>query len=119
MLLKNNEKCREKMDTAEEKAALVALKAVLWLVLEDLPLSKYSSLMKLLKELEVPFVDKLNLSEKTNYESYDSAMEFLNALCKSAEDSLRQKTGGGRSSQSWLTRAQTSPCEKSWSSMHK
>ena len=90
-LIKNNERCQEKIMSNQDKAALIALKAVHWLVNEDLPLSKYSSLVRFLKELDVPFADHLNISEKINYESYDSAVEFLNALSESAEESVKKK----------------------------
>ena len=62
-LQENNERCKEKMESDEEKAARIGMKAVHWLVNEDLPLSKYPSLVKFLKGLDVPFADKLNVSE--------------------------------------------------------
>ena len=53
--------------------------------------NKFSSLMKLLRELEVPNVDKLHISNNATYKSYESAIDFLKSLASSAEESLKSK----------------------------
>ena len=40
-----------------------AMKVVYWLASENLPLSKYESLMQLLKDLEVPKIASLKIRE--------------------------------------------------------
>lgn len=87
----NNTRVVEKQDKAEDLAAKLALKVVHWMVMEDLPLNKFSSLMQLLKELQVPNIDKLQLSDKLKYDSYTSAVEFLKALASSADEALQSK----------------------------
>ena len=87
----NNKKAVLKLGCAEELVAKIALKVVHWMIMEDLPLNKFSSLMKLLRELEVPNVDKLHISNNATYESYESAIDFLKSLASSAEESLKSK----------------------------
>lgn len=87
----NNKKAVLKLGCAEELVAKIALKVVHWMIMEDLPLNKFSSLMKLLRELEVPNVDKLHISNNATYKSYESAIDFLKSLASSAEESLKSK----------------------------
>ena len=50
----NFEAAVSKASSQEDEAIIKAMKVVYWLALENLPLSKYQSLMQLLKDLEVP-----------------------------------------------------------------
>ena len=87
----NNERVAEKQDATEDIAGKLALKVVYWMVTEDLPLSKFPSLIQLMKDLHVPNIDKLQVSEKVKYDSYTSAVGFLQALSSSADEDLKSK----------------------------
>ena len=49
-----------KANSEEDEGVIKALKVVYWLASENLPMSKYESLMQLLKELEVPKIHCLS-----------------------------------------------------------
>ena len=72
----------KKVLSEEDKAVVKALKVVYWLAEKDLPLSKYESLINLLKELELglPKLSALKVSERVGYDSYYSANEMLKAI---------------------------------------
>ena len=66
------QKAVNKATSKAEMAIIVALKAVYWLVKEGLPLSKYSSLMTFLHELETPHISRLKLNQHTDYNRYNT-----------------------------------------------
>ena len=74
------------MNTDEDEAILKAMKACYWLINEDLPLSKYQSLMELLRHLGVPRLETLKVKDQEAYQlyqSYYSATEILKGIfCK-------------------------------------
>ena len=74
---------------AKEKGATKRLEVVKWIVNEDLPLSKFQSMISLLKELKTPDTD-MSEEECPSYESRWSANEFLKALSTVAEEDVNQ-----------------------------
>ena len=70
----NNAKCKQ------DEAIIKTLKLVNWLACENVPLSKFESLMNLLKELGVPGLGSLNIGDRINYNSYYTANELLEAI---------------------------------------
>ena len=64
----------------KDKAILVCFKAVNWLCCESLPLSKYTSLMSLLKDVNTPDINLLAVDKRTDYTSYKSAADILLAM---------------------------------------
>ena len=57
----NNAKCEQ------DEAIIKTLKLVNWLACENVPLSKFESLMNLLKELGVPGLGSLNIGDRIDY----------------------------------------------------
>ena len=53
----------------EDEAIMKAMKAVYWMASENLPMTKYESMMQLLKDLGVP-IACLQVSERVDYKSY-------------------------------------------------
>ena len=70
----NNAKCKQ------DEAIIKTLKLVNWLACENVPLSKFQSVMNLLKELRVPGLGSLNISDRIDYSSYYTANELLEAI---------------------------------------
>ena len=66
-----------------------AMKVVYWLASENLPLSKYESLMQLLKDLEVPKIASLKI--RVDYESYYTANEILSAISSQIDKEVNEK----------------------------
>ncbi len=64
----------------EEKAILVGMKVAYWLAQEGLPLSKYGSLIRLLKFLRTPDIEGLSVNDRVNYESYYTATELVETM---------------------------------------
>ena len=58
------------------------MKAVHWIVSEDLPLSKYDSFTSLMTECKVTDVDKLKVSESVSYTSRYTANDILEVLAE-------------------------------------
>ncbi len=81
----------EKAHSKQEEAVMIALKCVFWLVKEDLPLHKYTSLMTFLRELKVPNIESLYITDKLKYESETSAYGMLEALSNVIDKSLTSK----------------------------
>ncbi|KAL5022803.1 hypothetical protein ScPMuIL_001958 [Solemya velum] len=75
----------------EEEAILKAIKTVFWMASENLPLSKYEGLMGLMKDLEVPKLECLKVSERIDYTSYYTANEILAAISDQIEEEVDQK----------------------------
>lgn len=67
------------------------MKVVHWLATENMPLSKYETLMKLLNELEVPGLGCLQIGNKIDYQSYYSANEMPEALSDVLDDETNEK----------------------------
>ncbi|KAK3747890.1 hypothetical protein QZH41_001354 [Actinostola sp. cb2023] len=80
-----------KANSQEDEAVIKALKVVYWLASENLPMSKYESLMQLLKELEVPKIECLKVNNRIDYESYYTANELLSAISSQIDEELDKK----------------------------
>ena len=76
----NQEEVAKIVLTKEENGIAQAVKAVHWIVSEDLPLSKYGSFMSLMAEYEATDVDKLKVSESASYTSRYTANDILEVL---------------------------------------
>lgn len=46
-----------------EEAAVVAMKSVYWLAIENMPLNKYPSLMSFFKFLKYPYIEELDVGK--------------------------------------------------------
>ena len=80
-LMQNHmEMATKKALDSSEKAVQIAMQCVYWLVKEKLPLSKYASLLDLLKSLGVPNIEALKHSDTINYSSEKSANGFLEII---------------------------------------
>ena len=62
----NFEAAVSKAFSEEDEAMIKAMKVVYWLASENLPLTKYESLMQLLKDLGVPKIACLKVSERVD-----------------------------------------------------
>ena len=81
----------EKALTKEEEAVVVAMKAVFFLVQEDLPLSKYTNLINFLKHLNTPYVEHLQVNDRVDYTSPYVASEILKSLSKVVDSQITEK----------------------------
>ena len=63
----------------EDEVIMKAMKAVYWMASENLPMTKYESMMHLLKDLGVP-IACLQVSERVDYKSYYTANDILSAI---------------------------------------
>ena len=81
----------QKALTKEEAAIQVAMKAVFWLASECIALSKYGSLIALLKHLEVPNIQALNVSDHTTYDSYNTATGLLDVLSAVIDENISKQ----------------------------
>ena len=86
------EKAAAVAETKQEKAVAIAMKAVFWMCSENLPLSKFSSLMELLKRLGVPNIEHLMIGKRIDYTGYNSACGFLKVLSDVIDVNLVMKT---------------------------
>ena len=80
-------KCRQSfeaavaaVDTKELEGILACMTCVFWLSKEEIPLSKYESLMNLLTRLKTPYIQDVKVGARTTYQSYKSAVGFLEAI---------------------------------------
>lgn len=81
--------CQAKSSSKEDKAVTVLMKVVKWLCDEDVPLSKYKSMMNLHQDLCVP--DIAILQTGINYDSQYTANDLLDSLSAYADNELSQK----------------------------
>ncbi len=75
----------------EESGIVACMKVVYWMAKEAVPLSKYSSLMELLRELGTPNMDALKFGERVTYGSYNTACDLLNSISKTIDKSVTDK----------------------------
>lgn len=87
----NMKKAVNKALTTEENAILVCFKAVHWLCQENIPLSKYHSLMTFLQSVNTPNITSLQLTDKINYSSYDTALDILQAISDTTDKQITEK----------------------------
>ena len=79
-LKKNIDKLNKKALSEKEKGIITCLKVTLWMVNENLAITKFSSLMQLLQDLKCPDIDILKVTNEINYTSDFSFGEFLQAI---------------------------------------
>ncbi len=73
--------------SAEDQAVIKAMKLVKGLTDEDVALSKFESLMRLMKDdYEVPHLKSLNINDKIKYESHYAANQLLIAMNSQLEE---------------------------------
>lgn len=83
------QKLQAKHHSAKEKAALVALRSVYWLVKENIPLSKFHSFIAFQKGVGVEDLAALTVSPGVSYVSDYAAHEFLKALSETIESDTK------------------------------
>jgi hypothetical protein len=71
---------------------IVALKTVYFLAQEGIALSKYTNMMKFLKEVGTPNLDSLNVNKRADYSSYNTAVDLLTALSHVIDENIKKKT---------------------------
>ena len=77
----DHQKAINRVCTKEESAIIVALKTVYFLAQEGIALSKYTNMMKFLKEVVgTPNLDSLNVNKRADYSSYNTAVDLLQGL---------------------------------------
>lgn len=76
----NLKKTVENVHNKEEKAIVIAMKAVYWLSKEGIALSKYSSMIRFLKDIGVSDIDSLNVKKHVDYSSYNTANDLLKSI---------------------------------------
>lgn len=76
----NLKKTVENVHNKEEKAIVIAMKAIYWLSKEGIALSKYSSMIRFLKDIGVSDIDSLNVNKHVDYSSYNTANDLLKSI---------------------------------------
>ncbi|XP_061170873.1 zinc finger protein 862-like [Saccostrea echinata] len=89
-LKENMDQCQKKHTTKYDDAIKSLLTCVNWMVSENLPLSKFKSLIDLLNELSLENIAILKSFCNINYESEFSASELLDSLSKVADTHLNE-----------------------------
>ena len=84
-LIEDRERVVKKMFSQKEHAVVVALKSVLWMARENIPLSKFSSFIQFQRSVGVD-LSALAVSPGVSYESDYSVHEFLQALSDVIEE---------------------------------
>lgn len=79
------------VDKKENCAITSVMKVVYWLAKECIPLTKYQSLLQLLKQLGTPNLDALKIGERIDYGSYTTACDILNALSETIDQNVTEK----------------------------
>lgn len=87
----NLEKTINKMDSKEYSGIILCMKVVYWMTKEGIAMTKYRSLMGLLKNLNTPNMEVLNVGDAVNYTSYNSACEFLAAVSEDIDIEVTKK----------------------------
>ncbi|XP_070569233.1 zinc finger protein 862-like [Ptychodera flava] len=75
----------------EEDGIQSCLKVVYWLAKETIPLTKYPSLMGLLRELGTPNLDVIQCGQRVTYSSYNTACDMLNSISNTIDRDVTQK----------------------------
>lgn len=92
-MAKQFEDMRDRAVNDQEHAVIVAMKVVYWLAKESLPIHKYGSLLNLLKDLKVPFLEHLSARNAT-YSSDKAAGDMLESISsvirKNTENQLQR-----------------------------
>ena len=66
------------------------MSTVYYMAKEDLPLSKYESMIEFQKYQGVTKLQELNMAQRANYESKTAAEGFLTSFCESIRDDLHE-----------------------------
>ena len=56
-----------------------------------MPLNKYTSLMKLLRDLDTPHIELLSVDKRTYHDSYKAALDILDAMSKHIDQEVSKK----------------------------
>lgn len=67
------------------------MRVIFWMAKECVSLSKYQSLIQTLKLLDTPYFDVLKINGKTDYSSYTTACDILNALSSTLDETVTEK----------------------------
>ena len=81
---------KKKSTSVQDKAALVLLKCVHWLCVENIPLSRLKSLQTLLHDLGLQDIALLK-ERAIQYQSYLSVRELAKSLSDVVEEELKEK----------------------------
>lgn len=87
----NLKKAVNKALTQEEEGIIVAMKTIYFLVQEAMPLSKYGRVVEFLKDLNTPNIDKLQVNDRVDYTSYNTALDLLKAVSSVIDKSVTEK----------------------------
>ena len=72
--------CTQAALTKQEQALVIAFRCMFWLCKENIPITKFRSLMNLLCKLSVPNIEHLQCKDNVDYTSNSSADSFLSVL---------------------------------------
>ena len=75
----------------KEKAAGHAVRAMHWIIQEDLPIAKYPRLMELLREYEVQDIRELNVTSQVTYSSRHTATDLLEVFSEQVDEEALQQ----------------------------
>ena len=78
---------------SKKKAAGHAVRAMHWIIQEDIPIAKYPTLMELLRQYEVQDIRELNVTSQVTYSSRHTATDLLQVFSEQVdEEALQQLT---------------------------
>ena len=81
------------MLSKKEKAAGHAVRAIDWIIQEDLPIAKYPRLMEFLREYEVQDIRELNVTSQVTYSSRHTTTDLLEVFSEQVDkEALQQLT---------------------------
>ena len=86
----NNAEVQKRLLSEQEKGASVAVRAAHWIVRESLPLTKFKLLMDLLRALNTPNIEFLQISQSTGYDSSWAFTKFLEAMSTVVEEKIKE-----------------------------
>ena len=75
----------------ENQAAITAMKAVYYIAKENLPLTKYESMIKLFKNVKADHIQHLSGGEGVDYDTWYSAEQFLESINESITEEVKAK----------------------------
>lgn len=84
----------ENVHNKEEKAIVIAMKAVYWLSKEGIALSIYSSMVRLLKDIGVSDIDSLYVNKYVDYSLYNTANDLLKSISNVINNDTTERLRG-------------------------
>ena len=85
------QKMNEKIFHEKERAIMIAIKSVLWLAKEQLPIHKYPNLMDFLEDLDCPHINELGMQQNTSYRSETTANDIVECLAEALRKRIDEK----------------------------